>query len=332
MNPLLRVANLTVSFPLGGGRRAVAVDGVSVDVHARKTVALVGESGSGKSVTALAAMGLLPKPSARIDSGEIVLRTRDEHEINLLALRDKQLQQIRGREMGMIFQEPMTSLNPVLSIREQLEESVLLHSAGLSKAQRMQRIEGVLHEVGMQHAIARLDQYPHQFSGGMRQRIMIAMALICEPRVLLADEPTTALDVTVQAQVLELMRGLQAQRGLGIVLITHDLGVVRKYADEVCVMYAGRVVERASVAELFANPVHPYTRALLACIPKLDKGGTIAAERPRLQTVRALLEGSEADPRWTLHSGARVWWPWHKVASGVQWQAMTATHAVLVVV
>jgi peptide/nickel transport system ATP-binding protein len=332
-SPLLHVEQLSVSFPLRQGVRSVAVDGVDLAVHAKRTLAVVGESGSGKSVTALAAMGLLPR-AARVDSGRILLSPRSESEqaLDLLQQPEAVLQSLRGKDLAMIFQEPMTSLNPVLSIREQLEESLILHSKGLERKQRTQRIESVLQEVGMEHAIARLDQYPHQFSGGMRQRIMIAIALICEPRVLFADEPTTALDVTVQAQVLDLIASIRESRGLGVVLITHDLGVVRKYSHDVCVMYAGRIVERAPTQQLFANPVHPYTRALLACVPTLVRDGT-APQRGTLQTVRALLEADASDAQWTLPTGARAWWPWHdakdETARETAWCEVSAQHEVL---
>jgi peptide/nickel transport system ATP-binding protein len=311
---LLTIDNLSVSFPLGAGKRSVAVDGMSACVQSRRTLAIVGESGSGKSVTALAAMGLLPR-AARVDGGSIVLHRADGTDVDLLREQEGALRAVRGKEIAMIFQEPMTSLNPVLSIFEQLEESLVLHAAGgkagMGKAERKRRIEQVLCEVGMDRALGRLRDYPHQFSGGMRQRIMIAMALMCEPRVLLADEPTTALDVTVQAQVLGLLRSIREARGLGVVLITHDLGVVRAHADDVCVMYAGRVVEAGEASSVFARAAHPYTRALLACVPTLR-----GEAKEKLATVRELLEdGSEE--RWKLGGGAGLaWWPWRGRGSG----------------
>ncbi len=316
---LLTIDNLTVSFPLGAGRRSVAAEGVSACVQSKRTLAIVGESGSGKSVTALAAMGLLPR-AARVDGGSIVLhREAGGTDVDLLRESERSLRAVRGREIAMIFQEPMTSLNPVLSIFEQLEESLVLHGGQAMRARsaRRERIESVLREVGMERALGagmgRLHDYPHQFSGGMRQRIMIAMALLGEPRVLLADEPTTALDVTVQAQVLGLLRSIREARGLGVVLITHDLGVVRAHADDVCVMYAGRVVEAGLAASVFARPTHPYTRALLACVPTLR-----GEARERLATVRELLEDG-GEERWRLagvgaESGTEplAWWPWRK--------------------
>jgi ABC-type dipeptide/oligopeptide/nickel transport system ATPase component len=337
---LLTINNLSVSFPLGARQRAVAVDGLCAVVRAERTLAIVGESGSGKSITALAAMGLLPK-AARIDSGSIMLHAGSQT-IDLLAASEQQLRRVRGKEIAMIFQEPMTSLNPVLSVGEQLEESLLLHQRGLSRAQRRQRIESVLREVGMEHAVPRLNDYPHQFSGGMRQRIMIAMALICEPRVLLADEPTTALDVTVQAQVLALLRSIREQRGLGVVLITHDLGVVRAHAHDVCVMYAGRIVEAGPTSAIFASPTHPYTRALLACVPRLRQDAPLSHDqpagvdaprsRPRLATVRELLEGgSLSDERWRLPTGQLAWWPTRTNTAPATPTPIDANHWVLTV-
>ena len=242
-----------------------AVDGVSWDVRAGETVALVGESGCGKSVSALSVMRLVAQPAGRIVGGQVFFKGRD-----LLSLSEEEMRHIRGKDIGMIFQEPMTSLNPVLSIGRQLTEPLEIH-LGMSSAEARARAAELLSFVGIADPGRRLAQYPHQFSGGMRQRMMIAMALACNPPLVLADEPTTALDVTIQAQILELMKGLSRRLGVAMLIITHNLGVVARYADRVNVMYAGRIIERGTARELYGNPAHPYTRGLLRSVPRLDE-------------------------------------------------------------
>jgi oligopeptide/dipeptide ABC transporter ATP-binding protein len=260
---LLEVSNLKTSFLTDDGEVTV-VNGVSFNVQASRTLAIVGESGCGKSVTALSIMGLLAKPAGRIAEGSIRFEGQE-----LVGASERVLQDLRGNGMSMIFQEPMTSLNPSYTVGEQIIEGLIKHRK-LSRTQAREKAIDILHKVRIPSPEQRLDEFPHKLSGGMRQRVMIAMALVCEPRVLIADEPTTALDVTIQAQILELMRTLQQETGTAIVLITHDLGVVAEVADEVLVMYAGRVVERAPVHALFDMPQHPYTIGLLGAIPRLD--------------------------------------------------------------
>ena len=262
MTPLLEVDGLKTHFFTRDGV-VRAVDGVSFSVAPGETLAVVGESGCGKSVTSLSVLRLIASPPGRIVEGSIRFQGQD-----LLELSERRMRDIRGNEISMIFQEPMTSLNPVLRIGSQITETLTLHR-GLSKEAAVARAIEVLRLVGIPEPASRLDQYPHQFSGGMRQRVMIAMALACDPKLLIADEPTTALDVTVQAQILDLMRQLKARTGTAIILITHSLGVVAEMAQRVVVMYGGRKVEEAPVAALFARPRHPYTRALLGCVPRL---------------------------------------------------------------
>ncbi len=264
MDVLLDVRDLRTHFVTSAGV-VRAVDGVSWDVRTGETVALVGESGCGKSVSALSVMRLVAAPAGRIVGGQIIFKGRD-----LLALSDEEMRRVRGREIGMIFQEPMTSLNPVLSIGRQLTETMEIH-LGMTPTQSRARAVEFLSLVGITDGGRRLAQYPHQFSGGMRQRMMIAMALSCNPALVLADEPTTALDVTIQAQILELMKDLSRRLGVAILMITHNLGVVARYADRVNVMYAGKIVERASAREIYANPRHPYTLGLLRSVPRLDE-------------------------------------------------------------
>ncbi len=244
-----------------------AVDGVSFSVARGRTVGIVGESGCGKTMTALSIMGLLPRPHARVVGGQILFNGRD-----LTGLPARELQEIRGRDIAMIFQDPMTSLNPTLTVGTQISETLRRHE-GLSKAKARTRAADLLGEVGIPEPARRLDDYPFQFSGGMRQRVMIAIAISCNPQLLVADEPTTALDVTVQARILDLLHDLRDQHGMGLVLITHDMGVVADIADDTIVMYAGQIVERADVHELFARPEHPYTRALLGAMPSLHGDG-----------------------------------------------------------
>lgn len=260
---LLSVDNLVTAFDTDAGR-LTAVDGVSFSVERGKTLGIVGESGCGKSVSAFSITRLLPQPHGKILGGRILFDGRD-----LTQLSEHEIGRIRGLEIGIIFQEPMAALNPVQRVGRQLMEAVLLHK-NVSQKEARDRAIGMLGHVRIPAPETRVDEYPHQLSGGMRQRVMIAMALIHKPKLLIADEPTTALDVTVQAQILELISDLQQEMGMGVILITHDLGVIAETCDDVAVMYAGRVIERAPVRELFANPRHAYTRGLLESIPRLD--------------------------------------------------------------
>jgi oligopeptide/dipeptide ABC transporter ATP-binding protein len=264
VNALLEVRGLQTRFQTDEGP-LTAVDEVSFDAHAGRTLAIVGESGCGKSVTSLSIMGLLPRQTGQVSAGSVRFEG-----LELVGLPEPALQDLRGNALAMIFQEPMTSLNPAFTIGEQIIETLLRHRP-LSRQQAEQRALDMLRRVRMPAPEQRLHEYPHKLSGGMRQRAMIAMALACEPRLLIADEPTTALDVTIQAQILDLMRGLQRETGAAIILITHDLGVVAEMADEVLVMYAGQVVEQASAQALFSQPQHPYTVGLLGSVPQLDE-------------------------------------------------------------
>jgi oligopeptide/dipeptide ABC transporter ATP-binding protein len=261
--PVLEIRDLKTYFS-GDGGEVRSVDGVSLHVDAGETLGIVGESGSGKSVTALSVMRLIPNPPGRYAGGQILFEGRD-----LIRLSKADMRRMRGNKLSMIFQEPMTSLNPVLTVGAQIAESILLHqdadrSAAYAKALELLRL------VNIPAPERRINEFPHQLSGGMRQRVMIAIALACNPRLLIADEPTTALDVTIQAQILDLLRKLRAELGMAIMLITHDLGVVAEMCDRVVVMYGGKVVEEAVVDALFDNPLHPYTEGLLASIPRLD--------------------------------------------------------------
>ena len=260
---LLEVDNLRTHFFTREGV-VKAVDGISFTVEAGKTLGIVGESGCGKSVTALSLMGLIPKPQARIVEGSVNFQGRD-----LTTLSDRQLEDVRGREMAMIFQDPMTSLNPTLRIKTQITE-VLDRHFGYSKDDAVRRAIELLEEVQIPRAAERLNDYPHRFSGGMRQRVMIAIALACDPKLLIADEPTTALDVTVQAEILDLLEELRREHDMGMIMITHDMGVIAETADDVAVMYAGQIVEQAGTQELFDRPEHPYTEALLDALPQLE--------------------------------------------------------------
>jgi peptide/nickel transport system ATP-binding protein/oligopeptide transport system ATP-binding protein len=262
-----------------------AVDGVSFSIGKGQTVGLVGESGCGKSVTSLSIMGLIPMPPGRIAGGEVLFEGRD-----VLRLKPGERRSLRGRKMSMIFQEPMTSLNPVHTVGAQIVEAIRAHAALSVDAARTRAIE-MLELVRIPSAASRVDDFPHALSGGMRQRIMLAMALACEPDLLIADEPTTALDVTIQAQILELLRELQSRLGMAILIITHDLGVIAELATEVLVMYAGRIVESAPVRALFADPQHPYTIGLLGSIPRLD------ADRDRLATIEGTVPAANNQPR-----------------------------------
>lgn len=264
---MLEVKNLKTYFNVSG-QKAWATAGVSFNVYPNEFLGIVGESGSGKSVTSLSIMRLIPDPPGHIDSGEILFDGKD-----LLKLPIEEMRKIRGKEIAMIFQEPMTSLNPVFTVGMQVTESVILHE-NLSKAEARQRAIDVLDQVGIPAAKERLNDYPHQFSGGMRQRVMIAMALICKPRLLIADEPTTALDVTIQAQILELMKDLQSGgQGNSTILITHDLAVIAETCDRVIVMYGGKIQEVATAKELFKHPLHPYTQGLMGSLPDENQKG-----------------------------------------------------------
>jgi len=290
-DPLLDIRGLVTEFTTEGGRiRAVA--GVDLRVDAGQTVALVGESGSGKSVTSLSVMRLIRAPRGRISGGEIRFRCRDGVVRDLAAQDEAAMSAIRGNEISMIFQEPMTSLNPAHSVGHQIAEAVRLHRK-VDRAAAWRRAVEMLSLVGIPEARRRAESYPHQLSGGTRQRVMIAMALACRPALLIADEPTTALDVTVQAQILELMRRLQREIGMGILFITHNLGLVAEIADKVEVMYGGRVVEQADVDSLFAAPRHPYTQGLLASLPVVDHALRRQEGRQRLKAI----PGSVVDPR-----------------------------------
>ena len=280
--PLLEVDDLQTHFftPDGVIR---AVNGVSYSLKAGETLGVVGESGCGKSVTALSILRLVASPPGRIVGGAIRFEGR-----NLLDLSEPEMEQIRGNDISMIFQEPMTSLNPIYTVGGQISEAIALHQ-GLSKKNAMAAAIEMLHRVSIPEPERRAHAFPHQMSGGMRQRVMIAMALSCNPKVLIADEPTTALDVTIQAQILDLIRDLRERLGTAVVLITHDLGVVAENADRIVVMYAGRKVEEASVDELFDHPGHPYTKGLLGSIPQLDAAALAAAERPRLTEIKGMV-------------------------------------------
>jgi peptide/nickel transport system ATP-binding protein len=279
--PLLEVRGLKTRFSLEEGP-VLAVDDVSFSIPPGGTLGVVGESGCGKSVTALSIMRLVPEPPGKVVGGEVRFKGQD-----LLALPEGEMRRIRGNQLSMIFQEPMTSLNPVYTVGEQIGETVRLHQ-GLDRKQARARAVEMLRQVGIPAPEQRVDAYPHQLSGGMRQRVMIAMALACNPELVIADEPTTALDVTIQAQILDLLKRLQAERGMAVMLITHDLGVVAESCDAVVVMYAGRVVEQAPVRALFSRPAHPYTAGLLRSIPSFH--AVEAGEgRQRLKTIPGMV-------------------------------------------
>jgi peptide/nickel transport system ATP-binding protein len=281
---LLKVCDLKVTFTGQDGRRTHAVDGVGFEVRRGRTLGIVGESGCGKSVTSLAIMGLLPDGEAEVE-GEVFFDGKDIRRASERARRD-----LRGDRMAMIFQEPMTSLNPSYTVGDQIVEAIVRHRQTSAPEARARAIE-MLRRVRISNPEARFDEYPHRLSGGMRQRVMIAMALACDPDLLIADEPTTALDVTIQAQILELMRRLREESGAAIVLITHDLGVVAEVCDDVVVMYAGQVVERAPVEDLFRFPQHPYTVGLLGALPRLGE------RRPRLAAIDGTVPNMTAPPR-----------------------------------
>ncbi|MBX7256325.1 MAG: ABC transporter ATP-binding protein [Candidatus Hydrogenedentes bacterium] len=291
MSSILSVNDLRTYFRTESGN-ALAVDGVSFEVSAGKTLALVGESGCGKTVTALSLMGLVPRPPGYYPSGEVLFEGRD-----LLRLPLRELRKIRGNRITMIFQEPMTSMNPVFRIGSQMGAAIRQHR-NVSRAEARKRSIELLDKVGIPAPDERIDDYPHQLSGGMLQRVMIAMALACDPALLIADEPTTALDVTIQAQILELLRQLQSETGMAILLITHDLGIVAEMADEVAVMYAGKIVEHAPTKALFAKRMHPYTQGLFESLPSMHQRGA------RLHTIKGIVppatrfpEGCRFHPR-----------------------------------
>ena len=291
MNPLLAISDLSVTFATERGQ-VQALDGVSLSLNAGETLAVVGESGSGKSVTALSILGLLGD-SGRVSHGSIEFGGED-----LTKVSDQRLREIRGNQIAFIFQEPMSSLNPVLTIGTQVAEPIWLHHKK-SWSEAFEQAGELLQRVAIPDAVKRLEDYPHQFSGGMRQRVMIAMALACQPKLIIADEPTTALDVTVQAQILSLLKNLTKEANSSLILITHDLGVVARYADNVAVMYGGRVVETASARELYKNPQHPYTEGLMASIPKLDgdPGGRLYTLEGQPPDLSNLPSGCSFHPR-----------------------------------
>jgi peptide/nickel transport system ATP-binding protein len=276
--PLLQVKHLAAEFDTDQGV-ARALDDISFEIQAGETLGIVGESGCGKSVTSLSVMRLLPKPAGQIVNGEVVFDGQD-----LLQLSANDMHHIRGNRIAMIFQEPMTALNPVYRIGRQLNETLALHNPDMSKQQISQASIRMLEKVGISEPERRMKEYPHQLSGGMRQRVMIAIALLCDPQILIADEPTTALDVTIQAQILQLLKDLQKETGMAIIFITHDLGVIAEMCDRVLVMYGGRIIEQAGVSELYDQPLHPYTHGLLNAIPKLT-----SAPKQALSTIRGMV-------------------------------------------
>ena len=288
--PLLEINDLQTHF-FSRGRTLKAVDGVSLSIEASEVLAVVGESGCGKSVTAASILGLVPNPPGRIVGGSIRFEGKE-----LVGLPAREMRALRGDRIGMIFQEPMTSLNPALTVGEQIGE-VLMQHRGMTRRQAVGRAAELLELVCVPDPQRRVQDYPHRLSGGMRQRVMIAMAIACEPRLLIADEPTTALDVTVQAQVLDLLLTIRQRFGTAVLLITHDLGVVAETADRVAVMYAGRKIEEAETASLFANPQHPYTRGLLAASPEIELGDTLTGrERGRLTEIPGMVPALDAMP------------------------------------
>jgi len=279
-NIILSIKNLATSFDTGEGK-ILAVDDVSFDVKKGKTLGIVGESGCGKSVTALSIMRLLPKPAGSIENGQVLFEG-----IDLVKIKPEEMNHIRGLKISMIFQEPMTALNPVHKIGNQLGEVFKIHSPDMNEKQIKNESIALFKKFGIPDPDRRINEYPHQISGGMRQRVMIAMALAGKPDVLIADEPTTALDVTIQAQILDLIRNIQQETGLAVIFITHDLGVIAELCDEVVVMYAGKIAEKASAADLFYMPLHPYTRGLLSSIPRLEH-----KRKTRLNIIPGMVPG-----------------------------------------
>jgi len=290
---ILEVKNLVTAFDSDAGQ-VTAVDGVSFDVHTGKTLGIVGESGCGKSVTALSIMRLLPQPMGHILGGEILYSGKDLAQASL-----EELYKIRGAGISMIFQEPMTALNPVQRIGKQLSECFFLHKKGITKKQAREESIEMLRKVGIPSPEIRVGEYPHQLSGGMRQRVVIAIALALKPKLVIADEPTTALDVTIQAQILELMKALQAEMNMSIIMITHDLGVIAETCDDVVVMYAGRVAEKGSVHQIFDNPQHLYTKGLLESIPRLEneRKTKLSTIRGYVPSLKDLPQGARFAPR-----------------------------------
>jgi len=291
---LIDVQDLTVAFSVSG-RQVPAVQDLSLSIAAGGTLALVGESGSGKSVTSLAVMGLLPRGIGRIARGRILFRGRDGNERDLVGLSAEEKRKVRGDEIGMVFQEPMTSLNPVYTVGEQIAEPIRIHR-GASHREAAARAVALLESVGIPDPARRAKQYPHELSGGMRQRVTIAMALACDPLLLIADEPTTALDVTIQAQILDLLREIRTERGMAMLFITHNLGVVAEIADRVAVMYCGRIVETGSVADVFERPRHPYTRGLLRSVPRLGEATKLKESGTPLPAIAGSVPGLERMP------------------------------------
>jgi oligopeptide/dipeptide ABC transporter ATP-binding protein len=286
---ILQIKNLQVQFNTDRGP-VTAVKGVDFEVYKGRTLGIVGESGSGKSVSALSIMRLIPDPPGKIIAGEIDFKGK-----NLLDISLGEMRKIRGNKIAMIFQEPMTSLNPVFTVGNQITEVLDLHQPNLSKKEKEEKTIDMLRLVGIPSPERRVKEYPHQLSGGMRQRVMIAMALACEPDILIADEPTTALDVTIQAQILELMKKLQNELGMGIIFITHDLGVVAEMCHDVSVMYCGRIVEQADVNTIFSRPLHPYTKGLIESIPSFDS--TTGHTKDRLKTIEGMVPSLHSLPR-----------------------------------
>lgn len=286
---LLHIENLTTVIK-SRGDRLVPVDGVDIEIPQGKTVGIVGESGCGKSMTVMSIMGLLPS-TASIESGKIMLR-----DLDLTKLSPKELRKITGDKISIIFQEPMTSLNPVIPVGKQVREAILLHE-NVSKEEAKRRVIDIFRQVGIPEPERRYHAYPHQLSGGLRQRVMIGMAMVCNPDLLIADEPTTALDVTIEAQILHLMRQLQVKKGTSILMITHNLGVVAELCDKVYVMYAGKVIEMADVYELFRNPMHPYSRGLLGALPKLDSNQRLDSIEGMVPSLKDMPKGCRFAPR-----------------------------------
>ena len=285
--PILEISNLRTVFRVRG-REIAAVDGIDLAIHPGETVALVGESGSGKSVTSLSVMRLLARRIGVIDRGAIRFRGKDGRTKDLVTLGEEEMRQIRGNDIGMVFQEPMTSLNPVYTVGDQISESLRVHRR-TGRREGIEAAVGLLDKVGIPDARRRAGQYPHELSGGMRQRATIAMALACDPTLLIADEPTTALDVTIQAQILDLMQALQRERGMGVLFVTHNLGVVAEVAHRVAVMYAGRIVEAGPVAEVFKAPRHPYTMGLLKSMPRLGTASAMKRSGEKLPAIPGMV-------------------------------------------
>tara|TARA_A100001391_G_scaffold60063_2_gene37472 strand:- start:2813 stop:3826 length:1014 start_codon:yes stop_codon:yes gene_type:complete len=281
--PILEIAGLSTVFKIGR-RRIVAVRNLDLTIGPGETVALVGESGSGKSVTSLSIMGLLPRGVGEVEEGHLALRGKSGDVIDLRGLSREAFRRVRGNDIGMVFQEPLTSLNPVYTVGEQIAEPIRIHMRR-SRAQAFSDAIGLLTDVGIPDPQRRAGQYPHELSGGMRQRATIAMALACDPALLIADEPTTALDVTIQAQILDLLKRLQAERGMGMLFITHNLGVVAEIADRIAVMYAGSIVETGRVAQVFGHPRHPYTKGLMRSVPRIGEATALKKAGTPLPTI-----------------------------------------------